>query len=257
MGSTQTRVEILELNLFQAFCKLLEITKTRTTPYHPSGNWQCEVFNCVILQMIRAYLSGGYKNWDEHLPLISVALHSMKNQSTGFPANMLMLGRETIQPIDLILGLPGPTHQDPPTWVANLSNNLSQVHQLAREKTEQTQLRQKRDYDLRILEMTYSPGDVVYLRDSSTVIGISTKLRPPWTGPFLITVARPPVYKLQGRKRTLVVHHDRLKPCNVYHYKLNNRLEIPAYYATYLCFHWLSLPAHYRVTDEALLAETT
>ena len=52
----------------------------------------------------------------------------------------------------------------------------------------QTQLRQKRNYDLRILEMTYSPGDIVYLRDSSTVIGISTKLRPPSTGPFLIIV---------------------------------------------------------------------
>ena len=24
-----------------------------------------------------------------------------------------------------------------------------------------------------------------------------------------------------------------------------------------VCFHWLSLPGHYRVTDEALLAETT
>ena len=204
----------LESYLCQAFCKLLEVTKTRTPPYHPSGNRQCEVFNRVILQMIRAPLSRGYKNWDEHLPLISMALHSMKNQSTGFSANMLMLGGETIQPIDLILGLPGPTPQDPPTWVANLSNNLSQVHQLAREKTGQTQLCQKRDYDLRILEMTYSPGDVVYLRDSSTVVGISTKLRPPWTGPSLITVAHPPVYKLLGRKRTLVVHHDRLKPCN-------------------------------------------
>ena len=36
--------------LFQSFCKLLEISKTRTTPYHPSENGQCEVFNKVILQ---------------------------------------------------------------------------------------------------------------------------------------------------------------------------------------------------------------
>ena len=200
-------------DLFQAFCKLLEISKTRTTPYHPSGNGQCEVFNRVILQMIRAYISRGYKDWDEHLPLITMALHSMKNRSTGFSANMLMLGRETIQPIDLILGLPGPSPQDPPTWVANLSKNLSQVHQLAREKIGSTQLRQKRDYDLRIFEKTYSPGDVVYLRDTSTQIGISSKLRPPWIGPFLITVARPPVYKLLGRKKSMIVHHDRLKPC--------------------------------------------
>ena len=51
-------------NLFQAFCQLLDITKARTTPYHPSGNGQVEVFNRVILQMIRSYLSRGVRRWD-------------------------------------------------------------------------------------------------------------------------------------------------------------------------------------------------
>ena len=59
-------------NLFKVFCKALEITQTRTTPYHPSSNGQVEVFNRIILQMIRAYVSRG-----------------VKNKSTGFSANML------------------------------------------------------------------------------------------------------------------------------------------------------------------------
>ena len=29
-------------NLFKAFCDLLQITKTRTTPYHPASNGQVE-----------------------------------------------------------------------------------------------------------------------------------------------------------------------------------------------------------------------
>ena len=49
-------------DLFTAFCKLLEISKTRTTPYHPSSNGQCEVFNRTILQMVRAYVSRGFKD---------------------------------------------------------------------------------------------------------------------------------------------------------------------------------------------------
>ena len=53
--------------------------------------------------MVRSYVSRGIKDWDEHLPLISVALHFMENKSAGFSANQLMLGREVIQPIDLIL----------------------------------------------------------------------------------------------------------------------------------------------------------
>ena len=57
-------------NLFQTFCQLLQITKTRTTPYHPSGNGQAEVFNIVILQMIRPYLSSvGIRRWKRIFPL--------------------------------------------------------------------------------------------------------------------------------------------------------------------------------------------
>ena len=158
-----------ESDLFQAFCKVLEIAKTRTTPYHPASNGQVEVFTRTILQMIIAYVSPGVKDWDEHLPL-SMALHSMKNRSTGFPANMLMLGREVIQPIDLMLGIPIQTPQDPPTWVANLTSNLSKIHKLAREKISETQLRQKRDYDLMVFQRSFKRGDIVYLRDSSTQI---------------------------------------------------------------------------------------
>ena len=201
-------------DLFLSFCRLFEITKTRTTPYHPSSNGQCEVFNRTILQMIRSYVSRGMKDWDEHLPLISMALHSMKNKSTGFSANQLMLGREVLQPIDLILGVHRETPQNPSNWVSTLTHTLSEIHNLARENIGKTQLRQKRDYDLRVFERSYNVGDVVYLRDSSTEIGISSKLRPPWTGPFLVSSARPPIYRLCGRRKAFVVHHDRLKPCH-------------------------------------------
>ena len=110
-----------------------------------------------------------------------MALHSMKNKTTGFSANHLMLGREVIQPIDLILGLSEQSPKNPPNWVGTLAQNLSEIHNLARKKIEETQLRQKRYYDLRIFERSYNVGDVVYLRDSSTEIGISSKLRPPWS----------------------------------------------------------------------------
>lgn len=134
-------------DLFTAFCKLLEISKTRAAPYHPSIYGQCKLFNKTILQMVRAYVSRGFKDWDKHLPLISMALHSMKNKSTGFSANQFMLGREVIQPIERMFGISKPTHQDPSNWVENLAHNLSEIHKLAREKTGESQLCQKRDYD--------------------------------------------------------------------------------------------------------------
>ena len=164
--------------------------------------------------MVRSYISRDLKDWDEHLPFIAMALHFMQNESTGFSANRLMLGRETIQPIDLIIGQFDSTPYSPNEWVQDLSNNLSQAHKIARERVGQTQLRQKRDYDLKLRTNFYNVGDVVFLRDSSTKIGVSKNLRPPWTGPYVIARARSPLYEIVGMKKSQYVHHDRLKPCN-------------------------------------------
>ncbi len=46
-----------EGNLLLAVCQLLQIMKTRTTPYHPSSNGQVECYNRQLLQMIHCFLS--------------------------------------------------------------------------------------------------------------------------------------------------------------------------------------------------------
>lgn len=90
-----------ESALFKNICQLFQISKTRTTPYHPASNGQVERFNCTLLQMIRCYADQTQKNWDEHLPLLTAACHSAQHSSTGFTPNMLMLGREVHQPQDM------------------------------------------------------------------------------------------------------------------------------------------------------------
>jgi len=77
-----------------------------------------------------------------------------------------------------------------------------------------------RDYDLRIVQHAYQEGDLVYKLDSSSKIGQSSKLRSPWMGPFLVIGSRPPLYRIQGKKKEYVVHHDRLKRCHERHIPL-------------------------------------
>ena len=67
-------------NLFKALCEILEVAKTRTTPYHPSSNGQVERYNTIVVQMIRCYIQKKNKRWDIVLPLLSMALHSMVNR---------------------------------------------------------------------------------------------------------------------------------------------------------------------------------
>ncbi|CAC5401380.1 unnamed protein product [Mytilus coruscus] len=218
-----TKEVSFQIRLFKAnFIELLEIAKTRTTPYRPSSNGQVERYNTTVLAMIRCYIEKKNRTWDRDLPLLAMALHSTANRNTGFTANKLLLGRETTQPIHLLLGLPAntPKDQEGDPWVIELAKNFSRIHHFARQNLKVAQLRQRRDYDMRILEHTYHIGDLVFLLDSSTKVGHSKKLKPPWKGPFLVVERQPPLYKIKGGKEEKTVHHDRLKRCNDRHIPL-------------------------------------
>ncbi len=99
-------------------------------------------------------------------------------------------------------------------YVRTLHERLLLVHKTAREHLHSAQERQKKDYDLRVKESSFEEGDLVYLTNSATQIGESKKLNPVWLGPYLVVKKFSPVlYRIQGKKRTQVVHHDRLKIC--------------------------------------------
>lgn len=145
-----------------------------------------------------------------------MALHSMVNRQTGFTPNQMMLGRETIQPVQLLLGIPqmGQDIVYPSDWVTRLVRRMEKIHDFARQHLRTSQHRQKKDYDLRVVAHRYQAGDLVYKADSATKVGQSKKLRSPWCGPFLVVSSNPPLYKIRGRKGDSVVHHDRLKLCS-------------------------------------------
>ena len=44
-----------ESKLFTQICKILEIHKTRTTPYRPSANGQVERFNRTLMDAVRCF----------------------------------------------------------------------------------------------------------------------------------------------------------------------------------------------------------
>ena len=76
------------------------------------------------------------------------------------------------------------------------------------------QCRQKRDYDALTPIRERNVGDLVYFRNSSTVVGQSKKLPPVWKGPLIaIEVISTLMYRLASRNRESVKHHDQLRIC--------------------------------------------
>ena len=54
-----------ESALISELCKLLGITKTRTTPYHPQSDGMIERFNRTLLSMLSTVLGEeGEENWE-------------------------------------------------------------------------------------------------------------------------------------------------------------------------------------------------
>ena len=61
---------------------------------------------------------------------------------------------------------------------------------------------------------TYEIGDLVYVLDSAKKIGINPKLQLVWKGPYMISkVISPVLFEVADKRKSFVLHHDRLKPC--------------------------------------------
>ena len=203
-------------NVMKALCDLYCISKTRTTPYQPCLNGQVERYNHLLLQLIHCYQRAQEKTWDRDLQLLAWAIRGMTNCSTGFSANMLMLGMEVLQPVDVLFGsaLMDTNSGDVVGYVKHLWNTLREVHALATHKLRAQMQYQKHVYDLHLEEKHYDVGDLVFQLNSATKTRDSKKLNPVWVGPLLVTeVLSPVLYRVQDCKKEYVLHHDWLKCC--------------------------------------------
>ena len=209
-----------ESQLFQQICKLLEVNKVHCTPFHPQANGGVEAFNKTLLNMISMYVDRHQRNWDKYLPLLTSAYRSCEHATTGFSPNMMFLGRETYQPIELLFGEPylGYTQEvqgDICDYVIDLREKMKASYDLVRDHLNQNFNNQRKDIDIGPGFHKYEVADLVYVRDSSKTKGLSPKLQPNWQGPGIILRTLSDLIfevRLSQKGKLRILHHDRLKP---------------------------------------------
>lgn len=96
----------LESRLFKSICDVVQIHKSRLTPYRPSENGQVERFNRTLIDAVHCFVDKSQRNWDEHLPQLASAWRLSVNRHTDFTPNKLMLGREVSVPAHLVFRPP-------------------------------------------------------------------------------------------------------------------------------------------------------
>ena len=192
--------------LFKEVCRLLGITKTRTTSYHPSSNGLVEKFNGTLATMIRTCLADGAGDWDLHIPILTAAYRSTVHTSTGFSPNFLMLGRETTTPVDIVFPRVN-SDQELPEYVEALQKKFAQCYGVARCHLKSAAEQQRKFHDTRVSQNLFKAGEAVFKKAVPT-----NKFSLPWQGPYIIKrVISDAVYEIADKKKTTVVHHDRLK----------------------------------------------
>ena len=202
--------------LIARICRLLNVDKTKTTPYRPSSDGLVERANRTVQTMLRAYVNANRDDWDDALPFVMMAYRSTEHESTGCSPNLLMYGREVETPLD-VQYVPAPHVEAPVTCHIEYSSWLVAVlrraHEFARRALGKAAERQKRNYDHGVSSRQFKAGDWVYLRD---FVSSHTKLGFNWKGPYLVLGRRSDVtLALQRSPEDVVknVHIDHVKRC--------------------------------------------
>ena len=202
--------------IFVDLCKLLEIRKTRSSPYNPRCNGQAERFNRTLVQMIKSYIKGQQRDWDKHLGCLAGAYRATVHESTGYTPNRLMLGREVRLPAQLMFN--NPTNHEIDSYcdyVVKLRDSMEHAHEVAREHLNRNAKRQKEHYDAKSLLHVYKAGDLAWYASEAGEYHITPKLRKSFVGPVLIVQKYNDLnFRIQvdAKKMQKVVHHNKLLP---------------------------------------------
>lgn len=203
-------------------CRLLKISKLRTSPYHAMCNGLCEKFNGVLKKMLKAYARQTPKTWDAYIPYLLFAYREVPNESTGFSPFELLYGRHIRGPLAVLKEEweePSTCQNSVLSYLLDTREKLRTMAEYAIENETKAKQRQKFYYDRKARDRKIEVGQkVLILLPTHT-----SKLLASWKGPFIVTDKVSPVdYKVKVRGKDKVFHVNMLK---LWHERVDNDLD--------------------------------
>ena len=92
-----------EAELFKELLALLDIDKSRNTPYHPQCDVHTKRFNSTLEGMLRCFIQDNPADWDEYLKPLAFAYNTAVHATTGVSPFQMVYGRLPRLPIERVL----------------------------------------------------------------------------------------------------------------------------------------------------------
>ena len=173
-----------------------------------------ERMNRTCLDMLAKLCEGSPDEWDQHLPFVTAAYNATPHASSGCSPNLLMFGRESTLPIDLIYKVPRPLRHPicPNAYVEWIRGEMEENFRFVREELGKAARRQKKDYDKDTYRKKFKEGDYVWRYHPP--LHSHDKLNPKNIGPYkVVRHVGNGVYSLLRKEgdREINVHVNHLK----------------------------------------------
>ena len=213
-------------NLIRQLCSMLNIEKTRTTPYHPQGDGQVERYNQTLMNTLHALASVDADNWDNHIDNAVSAYNSTRHSVTGYEPNKLMLSRNVHMPSDLMIpDDPDVQPQFTNEYVLQKAKSMRFIYTMVRARLKRAATATKRYYDRKAKYYAYKEGDAVKIRKFRLNKG-TKKFDDHYEGPYyVIDLVGLTHFRLAKNReqKPRVLHHDSLLP---YHKREDDTAEL-------------------------------
>ena len=211
-----------ESELISELCKLAQVEKVHTTPYHPMTNGQCERFNSTLCNMLGTLSERDKLDWKAHLSSMTHAYNCTQHPSTTYSPYFLMFGRQPRLPIDFEMGLPVDTLGDncsKTRYVQKLKQRLNFAFKRAKEMSQKQSQKYKSSYDRKIKGTQLTKDDIVLVK--RVAWKGRHKIQNKWEPNEYVVIEQPnleiPVYKVKSLedKKIRTLHRNMLLPLGV------------------------------------------
>ena len=206
-----------ESELISKLCKLAQVEKVHTTPYHPMANGQCERFNSTLCNRLGTLSEHDKLDWKAHLSSMTHAYNCTQHPSTTYSPYFLMFGRQPRLPIDFKMGLPVDILGDSCSktrYVQKLKQRLNFAYKKAKEMSQKQAQKYKSSYDKKVKGSQLKENDIVLVK--RVAWKGRHKIQNKWEPSEYIVVEQPnlkvPLYKVKSLEdnKIRVLHRNML-----------------------------------------------